>query len=333
MIHLKKFTVPHDGVKSPHRFFHINQNRWLVALMISLGSLTVSAQTSVQAQQEGLNVRIDVLGASFSAAPYIAAQQSRIVVYRPPSNTRLAGATGVFVQGQYHTTLLPGGYSILCLPPGAIEVGARQVRVGNVAKDLYDSITALELASAQTAYLVVHEDAGRPVLKPVPSAQALQDLAQTRLQMHTVSRVTRAQPCMAGEAPAAPPVQYALAADALFAFGRSDLAGMNASGRAALDVLNQRIRQEFKQIDRVHVVGHTDPMGTVSGNERLSFERAQTVRQYLQMAGQISAPITFEGRGANELIVTRCATAQSSSAIACNQPNRRVVAEVTGLRH
>jgi OOP family OmpA-OmpF porin len=305
---------------------------WLLSAVCGLA--VAQAQTSLVTNQEGLNARIEVLGGVFTPPAPIAASQSRIVVYRANNSNLLQGATGVFIDGQYHTSLVPGGYSQLCLRPGPVEVGARQFRVGQNARDSYDSVTAIELPGAQTQYLAVVETSGRPVMKPVSANQAIQELGNARLQIHTISRVSQAQSCIAVAAPAVPaqPDQYILSSDSLFAFGRSDLNGLTAAGRASLDLLTTRIRREYLSVDKVHVIGHADPLGSPGFNERLSVERANTVLQYLKTTGQISAPITSEGRGARQPVQTRCARVASNASIACNQPNRRVVTEVSGQR-
>lgn len=308
-----------------------------IGLFVALwGAAVTQAQTSVTTNQAGVNARIDVLGGVFTPLTNIGANQSRIVVYRTFNTQQLPGATGVFIQGQYHTSLVPGGYSQLCLPPGQFEVGVRQFRVGQSARDSYDAVTAVALPPAQTQYLSVVESSGRPVMKPVTAAQALQELGATRLQIHTISRVAQGQNCVAAAAPVVAavtqPDQFILSTDTLFAFGRSDLNGLTASGRESLDMLTTRIRKDYVRVDSVHVVGHADPLGSPDFNERLSLNRANTVRQYLQTTGQISAPVTSEGKGARQLVETRCARLPTSAAIACNQVNRRVVTEVTGQR-
>ena len=308
-----------------------------IGLFISLCTASVTqAQTSVTTNQAGVNAKIDVLGGVFTPLSNIGASQTRIVVYRTFNTQELPGATGVFIQGEYLTSLVPGGYSQLCLPPGQFEVGARQFKVGQNARDSYDTVTAIALPPAQTQYLTVVESSGRPVMKPVTAVQALQELGATRLQMHTISRVTQAQNCVAVAAPVVAPVlqpeQFTLSADTLFAFGRSDINGLTASGRESLDTLTARIQKEYVRVDSVHVVGHADPLGSSDFNERLSLNRANTVRQYLKANGQISAPVTSEGQGARQLVETRCGRQPTSAAIACNQANRRVVTEVTGQR-
>ena len=304
-----------------------------IGLIVALvGGSVTQAQTSVTTNQAGVNARIDVLGSVFAPLANIEPTQSRIVVYRTTNATQLPGATGVFIQGQYHTSLVPGGYSQLCLPPGQFEMGARQFQVGQKAKDSYDTVTSVQLTPAQTQYLMVDETSGRPVMKPVSATQAQQELGATRLQIHTLSRVAQAQTCVVAAAPVVQPEQFILSSDALFAFGRSDLNGLTAAGRESLDLLMARIRKDYARVDGVHVIGHADPLGSHDFNERLSVNRAYTVRQYLKNSGQISAPVTSEGRGSRQLVETHCARQATRASIECNQPNRRVVTEVVGQR-
>lgn len=183
------------------------------------------------------------------------------------------------------------------------------------------------------------------MLQPVNAQEALTELSNTREQIHTVSRVPEASDCNTKRAPAAPAPAYAaapapaavpqtvtLAADALFAFGRSDLYAMSPIGRASLDALIMRMRNEYIKLDRLHVIGHADPIGQPASNDRLSMERAQTVRDYLYQSGLSNIQITSEGRGSREPAVTQCGWGASPEAIACHAPNRRVVIEIIGAR-
>lgn len=285
----------------------------------------------LQSSQAGVNARIEVLGSTWRQLGAVGAEQSRILVYRHEAGS-LSGATSVFVNGQYHTSLVPGAYSYLCYAPGDLEIGARQMKAGSQPKDQMDSISALNLRPAQTHYLRVTEQGGHPVLQPVPERVAYQQLQGLRLQVHTVSRVARAQECreLAPAVAAVPTRQLALAADALFAFGQSDADAMLPAGRQALDRLIETLRSEYLQIERVHITGHADPLGNAQVNERLSQQRALTVREYLLAQGLQSVRITSEGKGASETVVNHCGSRATASAIACNLPNRRVMVDIVG---
>jgi OOP family OmpA-OmpF porin len=309
----------------------------LVAAATMFFSAATQAQTSLESNQVGVNARIEVLGSLFTPPAATASSQSRVLFYRANDSTSMPGATSVFINGQYHTSLVAGGYNQLCLDPGSAEIGARQFKVGRSAKDSYDTLTPARLQAAKTHYFAVYEDMGRPLLKPVPAAQALKELASTRLQVHTISRVTEARSCIAAAEPAVAivptiPQQFSLSGDALFAFGKSDKAGLTQDGLKALDQLIGLVRKDYAQINHIHVIGHADPLGSPLANERLATERANTVRRYIENMIQIPARVTSEGRGSRQPVVTSCGKAVSASVIACNQPNRRVVVEVVGQR-
>ncbi len=302
---------------------------WLVCGMLGMTAL---AQTQNAVIESG-DTRIEVLGQNYAHGVPIGKSQARIVVYSLEEG-RLQGATSVFVNGSYHASLIKGAFSDLCYRPGDVELGARQVQAGLRPKDGPDTITAMRLVGGQTHYLRVREQGGRPVMHPVAAAQAEQELPSKRLQLHTISRV--AQDCIEMQAVAEPapptPEQHTLAVDTLFAFARSDRQGMTEAGLAAIDQLMTTLRKDYSRIHRLHIVGHADPLGDVGFNERLSVERANTVRQRIESLGQFNLPITSEGRGAREPVVTGCGQVATPQAQACNQPNRRVVIEVTGSR-
>lgn len=304
------------------------------------------------AQPTGTSGQIQALAENYNLSAGVAQGQSRIIFYRPV-NAPTRGAISILVNEQYHASLIAGGYTFLCVTPGVSELGVRQMDVElRPNKDGIDAISAIDLKSGQTYYLRVEEQQGRRIfLRPVVASQALPELASTRMQIHTVSRVTPVQSCRTAESNPAPygssvpsmgylPAQtgaitaqgYQLAGDTLFAFNRSDRAGLTQGGVMAINRLMSQIRTEYAHIDRIHLIGHADPLGSDYSNERLSMERANTVREYLEMSGQTAGRVTTEGRGSREPVVRGCARVTSAESMACNQPNRRVAVEVTGQR-
>ena len=274
------------------------------------------------------------LGDRFAMFERVPAQQTRVIFYRPKMQN-LPGAATVYVNGYYHASLIPGGYAEICLPPNKAELGVRIVEAGRSPKDSLDTITAITLNGGQTTFMRVREQASsRAVLQPVAAAEALPDVQSTRQQIHTISRVPEASECVdGGPAPVvAKPQQINLAADALFAYGKSDRNSMSLAGRQSLDNLIGKIKGDYINVDRINVIGHADPLGNDTINERLSSERAVTVRDYLQINGLQGTRLTGEGRGAREPVVANCSRVVSPTSVLCNQPNRRVVVEITGAR-
>jgi outer membrane protein OmpA-like peptidoglycan-associated protein len=169
------------------------------------------------------------------------------------------------------------------------------------------------------------------VLVPVDQDRAVRELDGTRLQMHTVSRVKGQQPCQAVAVQATEAIT--LAGDTLFMFNRSDRAGLTDAGINALEQLMLQLRTRYKSVEHVHLIGYTDPLGSNAYNQRLSEQRASTVSEYMQISPLLRGRITTEGRGPKELVATGCGNTPTPQTQACNQPNRRVVVQVTGVRN
>ena len=97
-------------------------------------------------------------------------------------------------------------------------------------------------------------------------------------------------------APAAPPAPVAskvtFAADAFFDF---DKAVLKPEGRAKLDDLVSKIKDVNLEV--IIAVGHTDSIGTVAYNQKLSVRRAEAVKAYLVSKGIERNRVYTEGKG------------------------------------
>ena len=119
--------------------------------------------------------------------------------------------------------------------------------------------------------------------------------------------------------------------DVLFGFDRSNVAPL---GKIELDKFTDQLNGVT--YDTVSIVGHTDRIGPKSYNDKLSLERADSVKAYLISRGIISEEkITTEGRGSSEPVtdVGACKGLHSSvDAIACLSSDRRVEVDVIGIK-
>lgn len=118
-----------------------------------------------------------------------------------------------------------------------------------------------------------------------------------------------------------------LDADALFDF---DKATLRPAGRVALDDFVSRLKGIDPEM--ITAIGYTDRLGSTAYNQRLSEQRAQTVRAYLIDHGIQPDRVQAEGRGEAEPVTAagECQGKQSSKVIACLQRDRRVEVEVKG---
>ena len=108
------------------------------------------------------------------------------------------------------------------------------------------------------------------------------------------------------------------AADAFFDFDKSVL---KPEGRAALDELAQKI--QGINLEVIVATGHTDSIGSVPYNQRLSVRRAEAVKAYLVSKGIDKGRIYTEGKGKSQPVA-------SNKTAAGRAKNRRVEIEVVG---
>ncbi len=145
-------------------------------------------------------------------------------------------------------------------------------------------------------------------------------------------------PPLVAAAPPAPVVaapvarrRVSFAADSLFTFDQS---AVRPEGRAALDKFAQELKGT--EFDVMTVEGHTDRLGSTAYNQRLSTQRAEAVKAYLVSSGGLAAAkVSAVGKGESAPVTKaeECkGKQQSPKLIACLQPDRRVVVEVTGTR-
>ena len=146
-------------------------------------------------------------------------------------------------------------------------------------------------------------------------------------------------PIVQAPAPAPAPVaaqpsyeKVTLSADVLFDFGKSTL---KDAGKAKLDELADRL--QGASLDEIKIVGHADRIGNPQSNKRISEQRAQTVKDYLQSRANARS-IQTAGRGSAEPVTG--ATCRGMGAeqgsnrrlVQCLQADRRVDIELFGVR-
>lgn len=138
-------------------------------------------------------------------------------------------------------------------------------------------------------------------------------------------------------APVAPVVlpperrRVSFSADSLFSFDKSEIRN---EGKAELDGFAKQL--QGTRFDVVTVEGHTDRLGSNVYNQRLSEQRANSVKNYLVTSGGVdSSKVSAIGKG-ESTPVTKPEDCKgdkpSPKLIACLQPDRRVDVEVTGTR-
>jgi OOP family OmpA-OmpF porin len=257
-----------------------------------------------------LSSAADIYGEAYQKVESVAAQQAQIVMYR--GNDGGKQAAHVFIDGQLQGALMPNGYTSFCTPAGehSLEsyIGDAPLYTGKRNPQSY-----ARLDGGQTYVLEASLNGSTPVVHSGKDAE--QSLQGKRRQIHVISRASSVVPCQTE-------TTISLRSDVLFHFGKSGLKDLTAEGRSMLTRAVGEIKQE-KDISRIEVVGHADPIGNAKANQLLSQRRAETVRNFLLGQGIQSQMVQASGRGSSEPLV-HCEAGKRAAQVACNAPNRRV---------
>jgi OOP family OmpA-OmpF porin len=316
---------------------------------ISAFLLLVCCVSQVAAQGDGNlqselppSATIEPFGARYATALTASPQQARVLVYRPGPAAK-DEPVNIYLNGRYHTSLLRGGYSEFCAAAGPVAVHAVLADARKMHTGKQGAGQSWTFQSGKLLYLKVQE-AGR--LAEVSAEQAQRELPMTAQQIHTLSRAPVVEDCQASAVAQVPVVQavatklpatkpfvprlYALESDALFEFGKAEL---RASSYNAIEIMAQKLKQDFSGVERIRVVGHTDAIGATQTNAKLSMDRATVVAQQLRERGlKPSKGFKIEGEGAVHLVKLQCGNKPTPENKLCHAPNRRVEIVVTGAR-
>lgn len=142
---------------------------------------------------------------------------------------------------------------------------------------------------------VVLQSANQTVTLSEPYAGAVQGSGPLQLQAQSAADVqSRYGPLLSALPPAARSFQLR--------FAPGSASQLSGDSLQELDRLRSEAARWPVALD-LSVVGHTDTVGTAAQNDRLSLERAQTVRKLLIEAGLPADRVHAYGRGERELLV------------------------------
>lgn len=264
---------------------------------------------------------------TYVSVPPIGEDQAQVVYYRTEEGVQRKGAAHVYVDREFHSGLLPGGYSVFCLVPGSHTLGAYlndTPEYKGKRSDLYQAT----LQGGKTYYLRVRED-GNTFPQPVAREEAERELLNSRNQVHAISRASGVETCRHYEylVDESRFKRYELSSDVLFASGLSSRQDISEAGLKTVRRLIDELREDHAQVRHVQVVGHTDPMGDEAENQLLGQARADTLKDLMIAGGIPESLISAVSAGNREPVVFTCYGNRIRQA-ACYAPNRRVVVKV-----
>lgn len=281
-----------------------------VAMIAILASLSMA--TEIQAQT--------IFGKSWQSMPAAAADQTKVVYYR--TNDNLKKSAHVYVDGEFQTALLSGGYTVFCLKPGMHSLSSYTDDApryqGKQQQQWRDF-----LAAGKTYYIAASLDgSGRPQV--VETSVAQQQLVGTRQQAHLLSRASSVISCKSGTAQSYD--NYELSSDLLFNFASASSADISSQGHAAIQQFAHLLKRSGKSDQHIIVTGFTDPIGDNESNLKLGQRRADTIKKLLVDNGLSSDNIQTQSMGESQ-VSKQCSGALKQQK-ACYATERRVVISV-----
>ena len=290
-----------------------------------LGCVVLCSSVAVAASTQGGTGK--VFYTAYHEASPVAVDQAQVIYYRPVLSVQHDGAAHVYVDRQFHTGLLPGGFTRFCVAPGTHTLGA-YLGDAPTYKGKNNDLYQANLQAGQTYYLRVRED-GSTFPQPVSREEATPELINTRAQVHALSRVDSVEACRHYSYlhNSSPVKQYTLNHDVRFARGQTSRQYISGAGHVAIRQLLAELRKDHAQIKRILITGHADPMGTAARNEMLGHQRADTVREMLVDAGIAQTLISTESAGNREPVINTCYGTYEEQ-VACYAPNRRATIKV-----
>lgn len=294
------------------------KSKLLIAVFVGLGAFIINADAAVSEK---------AFGAKYEAVAPVSPSQAQVVYYRELAQNQSTDAAHIYIDGEFHTGLLPGGYTRFCVSPGRHTLDAV---IGDAplyrGKTQFKSVAKLE--GGKTYFLRVLSGGSNMSSGEVARKEAEQQLLHARLQVHTLSRASAVQACVLQAKPSAPVYKdYALSGDVLFAFGKSSREDITIAGRQVIAELISELHREHTVLNRILVVGHTDPIGSQAANYALGQRRANTIRQLLIDGGIPIDVLKASSVGSSEPLVSNCRGSRKEQ-IVCNAPNRRVIVRV-----
>lgn len=212
------------------------------------------------------------LGETYAAAKSVADEQTRLVLYRAPLDTRKdtdkpadqVGVVSVYLNDRYHASLQKEAFSVVCLVGKKADVRTRFLpdHTADINPEL-DTRHTVAMKGGQSVYLRVAELTGQKSRIDVVTPQtAAAELTNAKQQMHTLSRVPGVQPCREAEDTriAFDPNVITFGSDAIFEPKKTEIHAISVQGRQELKQIVQKINVKYKTFAdvKVHVVGFAD---------------------------------------------------------------------------
>lgn len=203
----------------------------------------------------------NAFGEGYQSVPPVVNELTQVVYYRAKNYPLSATPGNVYVDGRYHTSLLPGGFTSFCMRAGQHQLGAF---VNDPQYRGKSESFAADFQGGRTYYLRVDE---QQQLNQPPQAvkknQGEPEVKSTRRQIHAYSRATSVVPCVFDRA--------ASQAESLYVFDSRSLfkqeIGITLLSDEGIEQLNEMVVNLRQQHPMLHSVLIKAPSQTDAGHQ------------------------------------------------------------------
>ncbi|MGV6989593.1 OmpA/MotB family protein [Testudinibacter sp. P80/BLE/0925] len=303
-----------------------NMNKNIIATAVIALVWSVGATAT---QQKPLFERWLTHTSTFFNSQTLEDNQSQVIFYRD-ANAITGPAVNIYVDGDYHASLLPNHYKAIALCAQAhffSTAFSSNTTFANKDEGIYFIVPAKRSSFIK----VVRGNNGEPEFERVDAETGERVIQKMSEQKQTLSRVIPATECREKTVLQ----NFSLSARTLFRSGRADQAGMFPAGKEEiLDLAADLKRLDQRHISHIVISGHSAPDESPAISRQLSANRAKTVLNLLQREG-VQFPMEVTGYGSQQLVSKNCAERNPTDTKmreACDQSNRRVEVTVYAIQ-
>ena len=257
-----------------------------------------------------------------AAEPYVSSlaivpEQSQLVYYYPRDTS--AEPLNIYIDKQFHTALLPGEFTTVCMKAGNHFLNAamndaplyRQKETGGLNAPFEGGKT----------YFVRIAKYQELVSESVYRDEAEKELQDMQRNNRIINRASAVESCRYSANSNAELSKLSV----LFKFAGSSYAQMESESKVNLrEFINTA--KSGNNVTTIRLIGHADGIGKDGKNQRLSEARAETVRKVLINAGIDRSIITVQGNGVDPVAIG-CSDQPEDT---CNRQSRRVDIVING---
>ncbi|MCD1124876.1 OmpA family protein [Jinshanibacter sp. LJY008] len=235
----------------------------------------------------------------------------QVVLYRPAGDMGV-GVSNVYVDREFQGALRNGEFTVFCVEPGKHIIEAYADDAPNYSgKEAPKTIARLN--GGKTYFIETNRVPG--VGTPIAVARTQ---AESKLFGYkggaTINRASAVRACdYVGGSPLG---------NVLFSFAGKNVSDIEAGGTEIVQNMASHIK-DLPAGSRVNIIGHADPVGNSSFNQKLSVQRAEIVKKMLLSYGVSPSVLSVSGQGDRDLTVD-CSGLPNNERNVCNRANRRV---------